>query len=396
MSVEAKAGPPVYHARGAHSYFLDRIQAERGDNEARARLERHEREIDHELERRDQAAERELRAAQEPGGPLEGVEFRANPDRTAGQGGYFSPPLWLIDRFASQPRAKRVLAALTPNLPLPKGVQSVNVPRMTTGAVAGVTGDLEPVPGSSGITDTAVTSAVAPIAGQIDPSMQQLEQSPGGAHLDFVLFQDLRDAYDAALERQLVNGSGANYQLLGLLNVTSGTNGANAVTYTDASPTGPEQFPFVGQMAAKIGDNRNAPPEAWLMRTARWAWLATAEDTATQPIVPPGYFPVSTAPPSTPADKPNAVAPLLGWPIFPDDAIPATLGAAGNQDAILLCRPSDNVLLESDLRTTVNVEPLSGTLQARVQLRGYAAHLIRQPTGIATLTGTGMVVQSGY
>jgi hypothetical protein len=44
----------------------------------------------------------------------------------------------------------------------------------------------------------------------------------------------------------------------------------------------------------------------------------------------------------------------------------------------------------------VNVEPLSGTLQARLQLRGYAAHLVRQPTGIATLTGTGMIVQSGF
>jgi HK97 family phage major capsid protein len=385
----------TYSERSPHSYFLDRILAD-GDNEARARLERHARQMDGELERREQVVERELRAAQEPGGPLEGVEFRANPSRTVGQGGYFSPPLWLIDRFATQPRAKRVLAALTPNLPLPQGVQSVNVPRMTTGAVTGVIGDDAPAPGSSGITDVAVTSAVATIAGQIDPSMQQLEQSPGGAHLDFVLFRDLRESYDAVLEAQLINGPGTGYQLLGLLNVTTGTNGANAVTYTDASPTGPEGFPFVGQMAAKIGDTRLAPPEAWLMRTARWAWLATAEDTATQPIVPPGFFPVSVAPPSTPDDKPNAVAPLLGWPIFPDDAIPATLGAGSNQDAILACRPSDNVLLESDLRTTVNVEPLSGTLQARLQLRGYAAHLIRQPTGIATLTGTGMVVQSGY
>jgi HK97 family phage major capsid protein len=292
----------TYHSRGKHSYFLDRIQAERGDNQARARLERHGKEVDAELERRDQAAERELRDAQEPGGPLEGVEFRANPNRTAGQGGTFAPPVWLIDRFAGQPRAKRVLAALTPNLPLPQGVQQVNLPRMTTGAVVGVDPDLGPTPGESGITDTAVTSAVAPIVGSIDPAMQLIEQSPGGAYLDFALFKDMREAYDAALEAQLVNGSGTNYQLLGLLNVTSGANGANAVTYTDASPTGPEEFPFVGQMAAKIGDNRLLPPEAWLMRTARWAWLASAEDTATMPIVPAGYSP----PPSRPRRRRTA------------------------------------------------------------------------------------------
>jgi hypothetical protein len=107
--------------------------------------------------------------------------------------------------------------------------------------------------------------------------------------------------------------------------VTTGANGANAVTYTDASPTGPEQFPYVGQMAAQIGDNRLLPPEAWLMRTARWAWLASAEDTATMPIVPTGFSPTPARP--TPDGKPDPVSALLGWPVFPDDAIPATLGA---------------------------------------------------------------------
>src|SRR5206468_1231202 len=147
--------------------------------------------------------------------------------------------------------------------------------------------------------------------------------------------------------------------------------------------------------AAQIGDARLMPPELWLMRTARWAWLATAEDTTTSPIVPPGFFPVSVPPPTTPEDKPNAVGVLLGWPIFADDGIPATLGS-GTEDAIIAARPSDHLLLESDLRTTVNVEPLSGTLQVRLQLWGYAAHLARYPTGIATLRGTGMAVASGY
>jgi HK97 family phage major capsid protein len=388
----------TYDARSPHSYFLDRIAFEKGDDGARARLERHAREMDGELERRQRKADAELRAAMEPGGPLEGAVFeeRANPDRTQGQGGWFSPPIWLVDRFATQPRAKRVLAALTPNLPLPQGVQQINIPRMTTGAVVGVDPDLGPTPGESGITDTAVTSAVAPIVGSIDPAVPLIEQSPGGAHLDFVLFRDMREAYDAALEQQLVAGSGANYQLLGLLNVPAGANGANAITYTSGTPSGPAQFPLIGQMAAKIGDTRDMPPEAWLMRTARWAWLATAEDSATAPIVPPGFFPVSVAPPETPDDMPDPVAPLLGWPVFPDDAIPTNLGTGSNQDAIIACRPSDNLVLESDLRTTVAMEPLSGTLQARLQLRGYAAHLVRQPTGIATLTGTGMVIASGF
>jgi HK97 family phage prohead protease len=52
-----------------------------------------------------QAAERELRAAQEPGGPLEGVEFRANPNRT--RAGRLLRPAAVADRPLRDPAARR-------------------------------------------------------------------------------------------------------------------------------------------------------------------------------------------------------------------------------------------------------------------------------------------------
>ena len=93
---------------------------------------------------------------------------------------------------------------------------------------------------------------------------------------------------------------------------------------------------------------------------------------------------------------PTPCAVELGWPVYPDDAIPATLGAGGNQDAIVACRPTDFMLFEAAPRTSVMLDVLSGTLQARIQLHGYAAVLWRYPTAIATLTGTGLVVQANY
>jgi hypothetical protein len=75
------------------------------------------------------SAEAEQRAARQARVPRQ-------PEPTDGQGGYFSPPLWLIDHFAGAPRPMRSLAALIPNLPLPRGASEVKLPRMTTGTHA--------------------------------------------------------------------------------------------------------------------------------------------------------------------------------------------------------------------------------------------------------------------
>jgi hypothetical protein len=88
---------------------------------------------------------------------------------------------------------------------------------------------------------------------------------------------------------------------------------------------------------------------------------------------------------------------IYGWPVFVNDAIPATLGATGNQDTIIACRPSDLMVFEGDPRTAVLLEVLSGTLTARFIYRNYAAAIVgRYPSGIAWVTGTGMAIQSGF
>lgn len=377
---------PATYERGNRqlSYFRDLINAHQGDNAAQARLARHAREINVELERRNKLARDTIG---------DRLELRTNPNRLAGQGGNFAPPLWLIDEFATAPRTGRVLSHLMPNLELPAGVGTVNIPRITTGTKTVTSVDGAPA-GGQDIVDAAVTSAVVAISGQGDVSQQELDQSPVGTHLDYVFFRDLSADYNQTLERQLISGTGtANGQLTGILNLTTGAGAVNAVTYTDAAPTGSAMVPFLGNMAAQTGDARLMPPQMWLMRTARWAWLASSEDTAKAPF--PTQSPMWPLPGTFDDDIPTPVAPLFGWPIYCDDAIPATLAATGNQDAIISCRPSDGLLLESVPHFSVITETLSGTLQVRLQLHRYVAALQRYPTGIATLTGTGLVVQSG-
>lgn len=356
--------PLTYERHGPHSYFQDLARhTDRRDRESGGRLERHATEL------RAVAAEREQRAwavARE-----QGMQLRVSPSRIDGQGGFGSPPLWLMDALASVPRADRALANLMPKYTLPAGVGEVNLPRLTTGTLTGVVADGGAVTVRD-ITDAAVTSPVATIAGQSDMALQLLEQSPAGGYLDHVIFRDLRESYDFQLERQLINGTGASGQLLGVLNVPTGAGLASNVTYTDASPTAQEMVPFVGQAAAQLGNSRLLPPEAWLMRTSRWAWIASAAWPTSQTKT------------------------LLAYDVVEDDAIPATLGA-GSQDVIIGCRPSDMLLLESAPRALVDFESLSGVLGVRLQLRAYvAAFTARQPTAIVTLTGTGLTVQSGF
>lgn len=357
--------PLTYERHGQHSYFADMVASVKdGDIAAITRLQRHATEVRVEHERRTLRMNTDL-----------DYEYRANPDRTQGQGGYFAPPLWLIDQFATAPRPGRVLAAAMPGFDLPTGVQSVSLPLVAaSGTSTTEVADLTAAT-SADLTDSALTSEVVTIAGTTDVALQLLEQSPRGAHFDWATFTDLMADYDAQLERQLINGSGSAGQLQGLLGI------GHPVTYTDAAPKATAMFPFLGQAVAAVGNQRQAPPEMWLLRTSRIGWLGSAEDSSNRPL---GLANSNGA----------GEFDILTFPARPDDAVSANLN--GNQDTIIACRPSDGILLESGGRTEVMFDVKSGTLQARLQFVRYVAALQRYPSGVAYLTGTGMVVQPGF
>jgi HK97 family phage major capsid protein len=378
-----KREPLTYEREAPVSYFKDMVNGHQGDNAANARLARHEAEMRVELAKRDRFARKHDDAE---------LETRVNPNVTPGEGGYFAPPLWLVEKFLTAKRPGRVLADLVNEagglFPLPAGCQSINIPLLTTGTDDAVAQDLVPDPDQA-IVDTAKTSPVVTLSGQSDVALQLLEQSPPGAHLDWAIFKDLSSSYDADLEVSMLYGTGSAGQFTG---VTVNAAAANQVTYTDASPTLSEMYPFIGQVAGQLGDNRNLPPEAWLMRTARWAWIGSSEDSSLRPIVPPEL----AAPVKLDPDGTNAVGSMLGWSVYCDDAVTNTAGATANADQIIAVRQSDFLLWEGTPVTNVFLEVLAGTLEARIQIRNYVAFIAAYPSSTATLNGTGMVVQSGF
>lgn len=362
--VRVKSEPATYTREGRNSYFGDLIAATtKNDPDSRERLARHGQEV---MEKRDLS-------------------------RTDGAGGYFVPPLWLVDDFLAKERAGRVTADLCNREALPPGTDSINLPKITTGTAVGVqTADNGAVT-EQDIVDNVVSIPVKTLAGQEDVAIQLLEQSP--LAFDRVVMQDLMADYNQKLDLQVLNGSGVSGQVTGIL----GTSGIGSTSYSDASPTVPEAYPKLASAVNDVAGARYLPPEAWVMHPRRWYWMLAALDSANRPFVvaSPAYGPQNTLGTGNGAAAQGGPAgTILGLPVYLDPNVPTTLGG-GTEDAIICARFSDMWLFESGLRTRVLPEVLSGTLTVRIQLYAYVGFTAaRFPTGVSKITGTGLAAPS--
>jgi HK97 family phage major capsid protein len=371
----------TYRQEGEHSFFKDAWAAKLGDSRASERLDRHRREMDWELKRLNRQVEaRESKRAEDLGFTF---EKRVTPNRLPGQGGNFAPPAWLIEDWADVPHPQRVISSLCSRFVLPKGVQSVNLPRLTAGAEAQTTADASAAMDRD-MTDAAVSSAVTTIAGNADIAIQLLEQSGSAqAHMDEVIWKDLATSYDSVLEREVTTGTGKGDELLGILTVT----GIGAITTAETSTI--KQFKALGETFASVSNKRFMPPTAWIMRGGRWAFLATSEDVDERPLFTP--LDMETQNVSEP------IGVLLGLPVYLSESLPKNLGVSAEQEVLVAIRAEDSYLWESEPALSVFESVLSGTLEARVQLRSYAAFTPhRYPQSIATLGGAGFKVTAGF
>jgi len=359
--------PLVYAEEAPTSFFQDLVRSKTlHDEHATERLERHQKQMIVEAPRDEKRVEKLADGTE--------VEYRANPNSTAGTGGEFDVPLWLVNKFATAGRAGRPFGDLLQPMVLPAGVQSVHTPRMTTGNIANVQNDGGAV-ASQDVVTTDASSNVVTIAGEGDVSQQLLDLSPIG--IDAAWYLDLTRAYNKTLEFQLLYGTGANGQLLGLSNISSINNVSGSGATTIAT-----LWPLLGQTAAAVGNARLLPPEAWLMAPRRWFWVASSVDSSNRPVASPG----NSGPHTTdlaPQGGSVPYGPVIGLPTYLDGAIPA----GTNADDIFAVRPSDMFLWESAPRYITAQNPLSGSLQMKLSLHRYVAFIgNRYPNGIAKLS----------
>ena len=379
--VHVRSEPLTYGRGGPHSFFVDSIR-QNGDGAAK-RLERHEEEMRVEYRSREFQRQRQLSRQLQERGIEANFELRAG-STTLGAGGNFTPPAYLIDLYAIASRPGRVLPDLIDPMPLPRAASSVNIPRLTQGTLVDVQATQNTTLPYQDVTDAQLTARSTTLAGFLDVSLQLLEQAqaPG---LDELIMRDLFASLDASLEAQLISGS-AN--ITGLLNVS----GVNSVTYTAATPAGLGLHSAMAQAYAQISNTRSRPPEAWLMRGSRFAWLGSQADTSGRPFLTPAGSNGSSA-----ESSPTSIGTVLGVPVFAQAALPANLGTGTNQDVVIGFRPDDLFLFESEPQLMIADDPLGSTLGARIRIHTYTAAIMGlYPSSIATVSGTGLVVGSGY
>jgi HK97 family phage major capsid protein len=395
--------PLTYSRHSGQSYFHDLAKGTlRGDQAALERLNRHAAELRVELPAREVRREARARAQMDQMALAErwsdqqrssAFETRVNPNRTDGQGGYFVPPLWLVDEYIELPRFGRPIANAVRNLELPGGTDSINLPKVSTGtATAAQTADGASVT-STDMTDTSVSASVYTVAGQQDVAMQLLDQSPAPG-FDTVVFSDLLADLAVRQDVYVINGSGSNGQPTGILNVSS----PNAITYTDADPTLPEMWvPWI-KSVSQIASNRKMPATATFVIPAIWYWAASQLDTTNRPlIIPEQGGPFNPMALQTGAEAEGPVGRLtVGTPVILDGNIPTNLGG-GTETRIITLRTPDLYLWEGAIQTRVLTEVLSGTLQVRFQVYRYAAFMgNRLPKAISIVSGTGVIPTSGF
>lgn len=398
--------PLTYQRHDLHtSYLLDLARSDFGRGDvagARSRLARHADEMQVEMTARLEQRDREFRSgldgllqeladvspaaarALEREGLVRRQEQRAV-SRTDGAVGELVPPLWLLDEYAGIARAGRPFANECRNIPLPPGTDSINVPLLTTGTLtAPQTADNAAV-SSQDLASSSVEAKVRTIAGQEDVSIQLLDQSP--IAFDEIVFADLLADYALQLDTQLLNGSGINGQLLGILN----TVGVNTETYTDASPTLPELWPKLWEALNKASNARKMPATHWWWNSRRWFWAAAQLDGSNRPFVlVPANGPQNALAVGDGNQNQGGPVTHIGAPVYLDLNIPTNLGGGTNEDRAIATRMADHILFEGDVNVRVLKEVLSGTLGVRFQAYGYCAFTAgRFPSATTVCSGTG-------
>lgn len=374
------------NSAGVASFFSDAFNAERGDFNARGRLDRHSVEVRAEGE---------------------GVESRAtNTTSFAG----LVVPQYLVELAALALRNGRPVANVCTHMTLPDQGMSLIIPRGTTAAT-----EASQVTENTSVSSTDevwanLTVPVVTIAGQQDVSRQSLERGMPG--IDQLIYADLAGAYHAELDRQVINGSGASNQMLGILQ----TAGIGAATAFGAVPTATNfSLKVAGQVAAVSSAGAQVCPQIIAMHPRRWGWENGLVDSSGRPIVIPtdqGPFNVLSLLKllGNSASEPGAAFPQLsttlarivgmmqGLDVITDLNIPINVGT-NVEDIVIVFDPNQAFLWEQGdkmPRLFRFEQTLGNQLTTKLVTYGYAAFTAgRYPSAFGKIGGLDSVATQG-
>lgn len=305
---------------------------------------------------------------------------------SSGLGGII-PPAYLVDLYARAQRFGRVFADQVRHEPLPDGM-TVYVPRLTAGTTAAIQASENTAVATADPAEADLAVPVRTVAGMTEVSRQTLER---GAYSEQILFEDLVARYHQVLDTQLLNGSGASGQHLGVLQ-QSGVSLATVSSWSSANAWSAVVgvIAQINQWAATVG----APADKIVMHPRRWGAFLGLLDSAGRPLFglggQPNYAPLGTGE----ASGYGQVGQIAGLPVYTDANIPTNLGAGTNEDRIIVMASQAVILWERpEGPITLAIEEAKAT-QLTVQLvcYGYSAFSAgRYPAAVGVISGAGLV-----
>lgn len=296
-------------------------------------------------------------------------------------------PQYLVDLAAPLARAGRPTADFATNkMLLPPAGMTLNISRMTTGTSTAVQAAENDAVSNTNADDTLLTVNVRTIAGQQDISKQAIERGTG---IDSFIIQDLIRGWHTTLDNQILNGTGASGQILGL----NDTPGVNAVTYTDASPSVAALYPKLADAYQQIQTGAFMNPTHWVMHPRRLAFLLAAVDLAGRPLVVPTLNgPMNAyATGAGQAYYGNSGYSMMGLPIIADANVRTDFD--GDQDRIYcVTAPEFHLWEQAGSPFALNFDATgAGSLTIKSVVYGYAASTAgRYPDAFSYVAGTGL------
>lgn len=371
-----------HSALAGTSFFTDAYRAQfKSDYNASERLQRHMREVEIE--------ERAVLQSQE----------RAT---TTGSFAGLVIPQYLPEMAAAILRFGRPTANVVAHHQLPAQGLSIVIQRATTGASAAVQATENTAVSSTDEVWADLTIPIRTIAGQQDVSRQSLER---GYAVDEFIYTDLAKAYAAALDTQVISGSGASGQMLGILN-TAGIGTSTAF----GAAAGPANFnlKMAGANTNVYSAGQGLGPELIVMHPRRWGWLTGLVDSSNRPIVSANTvnnfnaLATGTIGGEAFSDSPTPVAGIhsSGLPVLLDLNIPTNVGSLSED--VVLSIDADELHLWEDgdgmPRQLSFEQTTGGSLTTKLVVYGYAAFTAgRYPGatskvgGLDTVAGNGLI-----
>lgn len=375
-------------SNGSASFFVDSYRANQGDQASQERLNRH----------MDEAR-------------TEG-EIQSRAVVSTGFAGLVVPQ-YLVDLAALAARTGRPFANAVTRLPLPEQGTVFQIPRGTTGAATAIQATENASVQSTDEVWANLTLNIATIAGQQDVSRQSLERGTPG--LDALIYRDLAGAYAANLDSQLISGSGAAGQLLGVYN----TGGVTTMSAFAAAATAATFWSKLAGAVNAIEASGTvvAPANLIVMHPRRFSWLLSLVDSQGRPLITPvanglqvfNGFGADSMPGAYSGNPQNASTGvdftgftvkgyLQGIPVITDANVQTAVGT-GPEDVVYVVNTSHLLLFENGdgMPNQLKFEQTLGNqLTVKLVVYNYAAFTAgRYPTATSIIGGNAGTIGFG-